>query len=385
MSKTAFLTLLVLLTAKCYPQKNYSVFILNNSKNYFVKNDAETSNIYSFKNFINADTIPKTEKKDDAFSRLMAGVVNDTAILYNSYVDVIPKKDTAKSEPAKKAVSKADNKIPPVSKKDTAKSEVVKKQVAKVDSSFTVSLSQRNKTDSFKKETAVINKEEKKIDSPQTQRRQVFAEKLFEQKNDSSLQLIYAAINKDGKRDTVFMVIPLEKEAINKPQTDTIKKIAETIIPKKDSVKELPKDTSLTLIKPEEKAIAPQQTIAKATDSIKKDTLIAQKNSAPKTVVANTNCKIMATDYDVDKLRVKMLAAENEDDKILAARKIFRTKCFTTNQVKALSEVFPTDEGRYRLFDTAYPFVSDYANYSQLSVLLTSKYYSDRFNVMIKQ
>ena len=80
-----------------------------------------------------------------------------------------------------------------------------------------------------------------------------------------------------------------------------------------------------------------------------------------------------------------MMAAENEDDKIFTARKFFRMKCFSTNQIKALSEVFPTDEGRYKLFDTAYPFVSDYGNYPQLSTLLTSQYYINRFSAMIKQ
>ena len=80
-----------------------------------------------------------------------------------------------------------------------------------------------------------------------------------------------------------------------------------------------------------------------------------------------------------------MLAVDSDDDKLVVARKLFRIKCFTTKQVKALSEVFPTDEGRYKLFDTAYPFVSDYGNFPQLAGLLTGQYYINRFKAMLRQ
>jgi hypothetical protein len=287
-------------------------------------------------------------------------------------------------EAVKKPVIKVDSPVAVVSKKDTGKSEVEKKPVLKIDSAI-ASSQKEYKADSLQRGTVVINKEEKKKDSVQIPQQRVFAEKLYEQKNDSTLKLIYADINKDGKRDTVYMVIPLEESVISKQQTDTVKKIAETIVTKKDSARGLPKDTALAVIKQDEKTNAGSLITPKVSDSVKKDSAVAEKKTPSKIFAGNTNCKNTATDYDVDKLRVKMLAVENEDDKIMAARKFFRIKCFSTNQIKALSEVFPTDEGRYKLFDTAYPYVSDYGNYPQLSTLLTSQYYINRFSAMIKQ
>ena len=381
---------MILLSAICFSQKKYVVFIqLNNADNFFINKTAVS---FSEIKFINKDTIPKVEKKDDAFSRLMAGVVNDTAILYNSYVDVVPKKDTIKTELLKKATVKKDNPVVVINKKDSAKNDLVKKDevkkvAEKTDTVIALIPPRKYKPDTVKTETAVINKIEKKKDSLQTQQPRVFAEKLLEEKTDSSVQLIYASINKDGKRDTVYMSVATEKVIINKLPPDTINKVAETIVPKKDTVRELPKEIAVSIPKTEEKNNAPVLITSK-TDSInnvKKDTTSTESKASPKIFVGNTNCKNLATDYDVDKLRVKMIAAENEDDKIFTARKFFRIKCFSTNQIKALSEVFPTDEGRYKLFDTAYPFVSDYGNYPQLSTLLTSQYYINRFSAMIKQ
>ena len=125
--------------------------------------------------------------------------------------------------------------------------------------------------------------------------------------------------------------------------------------------------------------------VPRIVDSIRKDSSVTKKAGPQTKALANTNCKVSATDYDVDKLRVKILAVESEDDKIATARKYFKTKCFTTSQIKALSELFASDEGRYRLFDTAYPFVSDTDNFRQLSGLLTAPYYINRFNAMLMQ
>jgi hypothetical protein len=108
------------------------------------------------------------------------------------------------------------------------------------------------------------------------------------------------------------------------------------------------------------------------------------KSTAGKVVVMNSDCRNFATDYDVDKLRVKMLDADKDDDKIQAARKIFKTKCFTTKQIRALSEVFTTDAGKYRFFEAAYPFVSD-DHFRELTDLLADPVYNGKFRAMTGQ
>ncbi len=95
----------------------------------------------------------------------------------------------------------------------------------------------------------------------------------------------------------------------------------------------------------------------------------------------NSDCHNYATDYDVDKLRVKLLEGTRDEDRILAARKVFKTRCFSTRQIRALSEVFTTDATRFRFFEAAYPFCSD-DRFRELSNLLADPVYSSKFRVM---
>ncbi len=101
-------------------------------------------------------------------------------------------------------------------------------------------------------------------------------------------------------------------------------------------------------------------------------------------VLMNSDCTKFATDSDVDKLRVQMLKEGTDDEKIFVARKVFRTRCFTTKQIIALTELFTTDEGRYMFFDAAYPFVSDSGNFKSLIRFLSNEYYINRFKALVR-
>ena len=78
-----------------------------------------------------------------------------------------------------------------------------------------------------------------------------------------------------------------------------------------------------------------------------------------------------------------MAAEKNDEAMVKVAKKVFKSKCFSTDQVKNLSNLFLHDEGRYNFFDTAYPFVSDSAIFSTLENQLTDPYYITRFKAMI--
>jgi hypothetical protein len=110
-----------------------------------------------------------------------------------------------------------------------------------------------------------------------------------------------------------------------------------------------------------------------------KDTVSQQK----KLVIINSDCKAVAWDNDVDKLRIKMLG-KDVDNKINIARKIFKAKCFHSAQIKALTELFGTDQDKYKFLDAAYPFVVDTEEFKQLSYLLTDDYYVKRFRAMVR-
>ena len=97
-----------------------------------------------------------------------------------------------------------------------------------------------------------------------------------------------------------------------------------------------------------------------------------------------TDCKVMAREKDVLNLRKKMLTIANEQEMVEMAMKDLRGKCFTVEQLQNLSYVFVTDQGRLSLFEQAYPYIFDPANYHRLERLLNSGEYIDRFKLLIK-
>lgn len=108
----------------------------------------------------------------------------------------------------------------------------------------------------------------------------------------------------------------------------------------------------------------------------------------PKVVTAskvNSDCKAFATNEDFLRLRKKMAAESNMDNMLKTARKYFRSKCFSTEQIKDLSYLFLTNEGKYKFFDAAYPFTSDSDQYEMLESQLTDDYYLTRFKAMIRK
>jgi hypothetical protein len=339
MSKFVFITLFLALSATGHAQEQdiASVSPRHNEVFYKYSND-ESESGFGIEP-VQADTVPKASlvngvKKNDAFSRLMAAVVNDTSVLYNTYVEVLPVKDTVRTEIAKKPLVKADS--------------MVTKPVAVV----------KTKPDSIQKKPVVTLTVPPKKDTPQADMAQKASiQKLYEQQSDSALQLVYVDMSKQGNKDTVNIFIPVETvNNDSKPLmlADTAKKTSDAVMvtpvkkepepePRKDTATAMVarNDSTAPIVMKEEKSNPPVAVITKPADSNNNNTKAvappAGTEKQPVTVatwpVVNTNCKNSATDYDVDKLRVKMLAVDSEDDKMLVAKKLFRVKCFTTRSV----------------------------------------------------
>ena len=94
-------------------------------------------------------------------------------------------------------------------------------------------------------------------------------------------------------------------------------------------------------------------------------------------------CAAVATDEDFYKTRLNIAAATTENAMMLAAKNAFKSKCFSTEQVKNLSVLFLKDEGKYSFFEAAYPFVTDSEQFNTLESQLTDEYYINRFKAMI--
>jgi hypothetical protein len=300
----------------------------------------------------------------DPFTVLMAGVVNDSSIL---------QKNDWEQEP-KTVIASAKKENPPQS---SINQQAIKDSVTRI----------KAPQDTVKIPTQVVSstkkpsKEPKRLaDSIISVRRTSFIKKIVENKSDSSLKLSFVDIPDKGPVDTINILIPMEsqkfdnlKPALKEPAKSSLPNTTATVLqgkaPGGDSVK---KSVDSSLVR---KNVSPPAT---RSDTLRK---IAAKTEFS---TVNKSCKSFASDYDIDRLRIKMMTLDNDDDRIAAARSVYRQKCFSVKQIRALSELFKTDEGRYKLLDATYTHVSDTGEFTQLQDLLSDPYYIKRFNAMIR-
>lgn len=192
----------------------------------------------------------------------------------------------------------------------------------------------------------------------------------------------------NGVTDTIRLFIPADKKNGN------IKAEAPADVVKENPVKEekplqqepsLPKLSEQPLaVKNEAAGVVEEKKPVQAELPKEKPEMQEMPKAEPKTGIPNSDCKAQATEDDFMKLRKKMAAEDNDDDMVGVARKIFKSRCFTVEQVKNLSVLFLNDKGRYQFFDAAYPFVSDSYNFSSLQQLLSDEYYVTRFKAMLR-
>jgi hypothetical protein len=290
-------------------------------------------------------------KRSDPYALLMAGVVSDSAVLYETIQAAAPSKQNET---------------------------VGKEEIKKPEDVNAVAEAEANKSDS----TVVAAASNPVPDSATTAKDGNIDDNTVS-KNQPAIVLLKEASLSDGKQityversspgDTVTIVIPYEQgdssELVAQAKVQDQKPGASNLDTSENANDRETVDSALA------KSDEDQKTAS--TDS-------SSTGSASSIVLMNSDCRQFATDNDVDKLRVSMLKENTDYEKIVLARKIFRSKCFTTKQVRALTELFSGDEGKYQLFDAAYPFVSDSGNFKSLVNILQDTYYINRFKAMVR-
>lgn len=174
--------------------------------------------------------------------------------------------------------------------------------------------------------------------------------KVSEVKNEEGLALSYID-EKTKPFDTIQLVIPtspVEPEKVVIETSEVRKPVEENIIIDKEPA--IPADT-------------------------------VQSN---KPAFSNIICVDVASADDFYKLRKKMLGQMSDEKMISEAKKVFDSKCFTTAQLKALSVLFMSDEGRYRFLDASYNYATDPENFYFLQSVFIDPYYLKRFNAMLR-
>ena len=228
-----------------------------------------------------------------------------------------------------------------------------------------------------------------------------FIKKELVKTTGAGQEIVY--IDSDGNsKDTITIFLDIEKPALESKSKDVIAEdsVAKVIPEQTEKGQEIIQDDKSVNTKNEQEKVteAPKETkflnieVPPPSPANISDSLAGQNKSTTssepvvqKPAMVNSDCKAYATDEDFLKLRKKMVSAgDNEDKMIEAAKKVFKSKCFTTEQVKNLGVLFLKDSGKYSFYDVAYPFVSDSHNYGSLVNQLTDPYYINRFKVMVR-
>jgi len=237
--------------------------------------------------------------------------------------------------------------------------------------------------------------------------------KISSKKTSEGTAITYVDVYGDQK-DTIKILLPLIKKVKTvKPKIVPDEEVSEPVVEEvqqpvvKTTRPDKPKDEKFLNI-----SVTPKNTVDSTTKVTKEvvvvknktiDTtaLISSNNAtintpavpqpiikdtvsvAPKPIMVNSECKNLATQEDFIKLRRKMADQTDDNSMLTVAKKMFRTRCFTTEQIKNMGALFFSDQGRYTFFETAYEVVSDGQNYEVLKSQLTDPAYIARFESMI--
>ncbi|MGJ7033314.1 DUF4476 domain-containing protein [Niabella hirudinis] len=184
--------------------------------------------------------------------------------------------------------------------------------------------------------------------------------KLSQHTSGTGTVVVYEDRSAGGKAEQVEITIPATAAA--KPQEETRA--------------EKPVDNTVEAAPATEKKPVALQPKSAEKKTEKKETAVA--------ATASGNCKFIATEDDFLKLRREMAGKENDDQMIEEARKAFKTKCYTSAQVKYISSMFLSNAGKYNFFEAAHAHVSDPENFAALQEEIKDNYYKEKFNSLIK-
>ncbi|MEO8416763.1 MAG: hypothetical protein ABI472_24070 [Ginsengibacter sp.] len=420
---------------KEFPEQNFQVLVEDKNQGFLLKNFGEKGwglfNMQSFAIVLgesthNAETVT-TNAQSDPFSKMLASVVKDSSILQ-------------KSEPLKEipAVAKADSTVAdkevPVSDKIDSNGNVAGERHVLLISPPTKFLSKGN-NDGL--EMIYIDSNETGNDTIRifipTQKaivktiadttNAVKSDKPSESviKDTASMQVLEQTVTvKSDTTASVSQSIPVISDtAASLPQAvpaeaDTTASVLQSIAAKADTTASVPQsitakaDSTVSLTHPvfleNIQSIKNEDSIGvKKTDAINEpgvdnhdstgkagdqDDNMQQNKIVvlPKVLessATNSDCKGFADNEDFLKLRKKMASESSDDYMIKMATKAFHSRCFSTEQIKNLSLLFLTNEGKYRFFDLSYAFVSNSDQFYTLQSQLTDNYYINRFKAMI--
>ena len=356
-----------------WPEQKFNVGVKGKDHGYLLKNFSEKGwglvdlqSMATVMNLSGNNGIQKTEQKDvSVFTDILSKAANDPSLKEKPVATTVALKEEKKTEPVEANVK---NEMPvvttPVIKKEDQpvvnKQEPVKKEEPAI-------VKKDEPAESM--QPPVVKTDEAKPDSVKDYKRSVVTKKS-ESSTSEGMGLSFVDDYGNGKKDTINIFIPNPKS-----------KVAISRGPAKEEKKFLDINGTDTVKKEE---TAQKREIVQKNENAQKTAPVA--DSATKEVVppvAKNKCAGTAGESDFLKIRKNMAAETTDDDMVDQARKYFKTKCFSTKQIKNLSTLFLEDEGKYKFFDVAYKYVLDPDNFPSLESELKDQYYITRFKAML--
>jgi hypothetical protein len=358
-----------------FPKKNeteynFEINLEKSDKGYLLKEFAEkgwglydlqqSSVVYS----IQPDVKTQSAQKDtsvvqqplanDPFANMLSQVTNDSTV--------------------KNVVIKKEEKLIADTPKITLAPPEVKKEAVKKDSQV-VLIPAKTKEQTITEANTVISKPEVKTEESvwtAPAKTPIAVIRKFESRE--GLDYVFEVSEINGIKDTIRVFIaadsiPKKEVAVPEVQVNPQKQDSVIIISNKP-----PENPVTPEVRKEERVI---------NSGSSKDSIVNQPVKTEIVNVPNSNCKLNASDEDFLKLRKKMASQSKEEEMVNEARKVFKTKCFTSAQLKNLAVLILTDEWKYRFYDAALPFVSDYSNFKPLGETIQDPYYKKRFQALL--
>lgn len=349
------------------PESNFSVTINQNDKGFIIKNFDDGLALFDIQDLslVKADVQPKDntvyETKSDKFSSILSKAASDPSLVK---VPVAKKEEPAKTKPVEtEAVAVKISDLKPAEKQIDS---VLVQQTATVVKTVepqpepTVKENTVTQPETIKIEEvtaqpvpSAIAKEEA-VAPPSTPYKPSQVSRYSESSTTEGFGLVFFD-KKESGTDTIRILIPAPK----------VRLVSGT-------------EASVTTVQP-----LKTTTSAAAEPSTGAATKNEVNNQQQTKGSLTSNCNKTASEKDFLKLRSRMAAKESEDSMLEEARKEFRNKCYSVEQIRYLSTLFLTSASKYQFFDAAYTFVSDKSNFVSLGSEIKDEHYSKRFKALI--
>ncbi len=378
-------------------------------------------------------------KRENGFSTLMAAVVNDTSVLYNTYTGSFEKDTSANrqppaanhppavlpstvNQPPSTPAAQSTTANPPTTAIIASTGTIDKK--ARRDSLQAVKKTQDSLTllaKNAKRDSLAMAK--KTRDSVQTAQKLARKDSLLAlKKTRDSLATVRKPVAKDTslvKTSAPAVVVPLpasnssstvnrQPSTVNSPpptanrQLSTsskanIKKLREITlkVSRKLVFLDLGPDgitdtvTLFIFFETGDLATTKQPPVVNAAEAkkpSKTDSTEILKQTAVRDKLAQrasaAGCGQLATDADMLFLRSAILRANTEQTKVNLASSAFGQKCFAVDQVRVLAGLIVSDKGRYQIMEAARLHIADPEHFHELANMYTDKNFKRKFLAM---